>query len=157
MVNDWDRARRRRVHHFSHLNWAALTKMLLLSEHICLSWSLTTFRWFFTHVFGTHCDQPLCHSIYVMTVSSWHLFVYFPDPVYAKGGFFFRKFDSFFKSPNLQNKNIPNYYPELEIWICCLLLLGGNLNFKLRIVIPNIFFWRFRDLKYIALSEKRNL
>ena len=40
-------------------SWAALTKMLLLSEHICLSWSLTTFRWFFTHVFGTHCDQPL--------------------------------------------------------------------------------------------------
>ena len=39
-------------------SWAALTKMLLLSEHICLSWSLTTFRWFFTHVFGTHCVQP---------------------------------------------------------------------------------------------------
>jgi hypothetical protein len=28
---------------------------------------------------------------------------------------FFRKYDSFPKSPNLQNKNIPNYYPELEI------------------------------------------
>ena len=42
-------------------------------------------------------------------------------------------------------KNIPNYYPELEIWICCLLLLAGNLNFKFRIVIWNIFLeiWRF--------------
>ena len=28
---------------------------------------------------------------------------------------FFRKCNSFFKSPNIQNKNIPNYHPELEI------------------------------------------
>ena len=66
-------------------SWAALTKMLLLSEHICLSWSLTTFRWFFTHVFGTHCDQPLFHNMYITTVSSLRLFVYCADPVYNKG------------------------------------------------------------------------
>ena len=28
---------------------------------------------------------------------------------------FFRKYDVFFKSPNLKKKNIPNHYPELEI------------------------------------------
>ena len=31
--------------------------------------------------------------------------------------------------------------------------MGGNLNFKFRIVIWNIFFWRFE--KRIALSEKK--
>ena len=52
-------------------------------------------------------------------------------------------------------KYIPIYYPELEIWICCLLLLAGNLNFKFRIVIWKTFLeiWRFK--KHIALSEKR--
>ena len=43
-----------------------------------------------------------------------------------------------FKSPDLKKKNIPNYYPELKIWICCLLLSAGNLNFNFRIV-----FWKF--------------
>ena len=43
---------------------------------------------------------------------------------------------------NLQT-NIPNHYPELK---SCLLLWAGNSNFKLRIVIWNIFFWRFGDL-----------
>ena len=33
----------------------------------------------------------------------------------GKGGFFFRKCDSFFKSPNLQKKDFPKNYPELEI------------------------------------------
>ena len=52
-------------------------------------------------------------------------------------------------------KNLPNYYPEHEIWICCLLLLAGNLNFKFRIVIWNIFLeiWRFE--KHIALFENK--
>ena len=36
-----------------------------------------------------------------------------------------------------------------------LLLLAGNLNFKLRIAFWNIFFWRFE--KRIALSEKKPL
>ena len=36
------------------------------------------------------------------------------------------------------------------------MLLAGNLNFKLRIVFWNIFFWRFGDLKKrITLSEKK--
>ena len=70
--------------------------------------------------------------------------------------FFFRKCDSFFKSPNLQ-KNIPKNYPELKIWICCLLILAGNLDFKFRIVIWKFFFLEIsRFEKYIALSEKRN-
>ena len=53
--------------------------------------------------------------------------------------------ESTIRFSNLQNKNIPNYYSELEIWICCLLLLVGNLNFKFRIVFRNIYFgiWRF--------------
>ena len=36
-------------------------------------------------------------------------------------------------------KIIPNYYPELEIWICCLLFLAGNFNFKLRVAFWNFF------------------
>jgi hypothetical protein len=47
--------------------------------------------------------------------------------------------------------SIPNYYPELEIWISRKQLRSSNL--KLRIVILNRYlFWRF--LKRIALSEK---
>ena len=34
--------------------------------------------------------------------------------LHTKGGFFFRKCDVFYRSPNLQ-KNIPKNYPELEI------------------------------------------
>ena len=63
---------------------------------------------------------------------------------------FFRKFDSFFKSPNLQEKifqkttlNLKFKFPDKNT----LLLLVGNLDFKLRIVFWNIFFWRFGDLK----------
>ena len=57
------------------------------------------------------------------------------------------------------NKDIPKNCPdELEIWICCLLLLVGNLNFKFRIV-----FWNISTLdigrfeKHITLSEKNHL
>ena len=35
---------------------------------------------------------------------------------------FFRKWDSFFKSPNLPKKSIAKKYSELEIWISCLLI-----------------------------------
>jgi hypothetical protein len=44
----------------------------------------------------------------------------------------------------ISKTNIPNHYPELEIWISCLLFLAENLNFKFRIVIWNIC---FGDLK----------
>ena len=47
---------------------------------------------------------------------------------------FFRKLDSFFKSPNLPKKKFPKNYSELEIWITCLLIWAGISNFKLRIV-----------------------
>ena len=72
--------------------------------------------------------------------------------IFARGSFYS---ESAIRSSNLQisKKNIPNYYPELEIWICCLLLLAVNLNFMFKIVIWNIFFWRFE--KHIALSEKK--
>ena len=39
------------------------------------------------------------------------------------------------------------------MWIGCLLLLAGNLDFKFRTVIWNILFWRFE--KHIALSEEK--
>ena len=71
---------------------------------------------------------------------------------------FFRKCDSFFKSksPNLQNKTFQKTYPELEIWICCLLLLMGNLNFKVRIVFWKIFILEIgRFENHIALYEKK--
>ena len=56
-----------------------------------------------------------------------------------EGGFFFRKCDSFFKSPKkIFQKTIPNLkfkFPAKNT----LLLLAGNLNFKHRIVFWNIF------------------
>ena len=65
---------------------------------------------------------------------------------------FFRKCNSFFKSPK---EITPNHYPELEIWISCLLLWAGISNFKFRIVIWSNFFWRFEN--WISLSEKSHL
>ena len=54
------------------------------------------------HTFSFIFDQPLDkHPKYCGTF---------------KGGFFFRKCDSFFKSPNLQKK-FPKNYPKLEIQI----------------------------------------
>ena len=54
----------------------------------------------------------------------WHILVN-PEPseglkirrgaIIIKGGFFFRKCNVFFRSPNLKKKNIPKNYPELEI------------------------------------------
>ena len=55
---------------------------------------------------------------------------------------FFQKVGCVFRIAKI---NILNDYPELEIWISCLLLLARN--FKFRIVIWNIFFWRIGDLK----------
>ena len=59
----------------------------------------------------------------------------------------------FFFISKSQQKNIPKNYPELEIWICCLLWLAGNLNFKFRIVIWNIF---FGDLKNTSHFLKKS-
>ena len=50
-------------------------------------------------------------------------------------------------------KNTPNHYPELEIWLSCLLLWAGISNFRFRIVIWSNLFWRFE--KRISLSEKK--
>ena len=79
----------------------------------------------------------------------------------AKGGFFFRKCDVFFKSPNLQKKIFQKTILNLKFKIPAqniILLWAGILNFKLRIVFWKIFFWRFGDLKNrIALSEKSHL
>ena len=52
----------------------------------------------------------------------------FKNEDYAKGSFYS---ESAIRFSNLQKKNIPNYYPELEIWICCLLLvIGGKFKFQ---------------------------
>ena len=66
---------------------------------------------------------------------------------------FFQKVWFGFQISKSPKKYIPNYYPELEIWICCLLLLAGNLNFMFRIVIWNIF---FGDLKNTSHFLKKN-
>ena len=64
--------------------------------------------------------------------------------VYAgKGGFFFRKRYLFFKSPNLKKKIFQKTLRSLKIKFPAnysILLLAGNVNFKLRIVFWNIFF-----------------
>ena len=70
--------------------------------------------------------------------------------------FFFRKCNSFFKSPNLQ-KTILNLKFKFSA-NTTLLWLAGNLDFKLRIVFWNIFFWRFGDLKNESnFLKKRHL
>ena len=69
---------------------------------------------------------------------------------------FIQKVRFVFQISKTPKKNIPNYYPELEIWICCLLLLAGNLNFKLRIAFRNIVFWRFGDLKNASHFLKKS-
>ena len=59
---------------------------------------------------------------------------------------FFRKWDSFLYLP-ISQKNYSKNYPELEIWISCLLIWAGISNFKLRIVFWNNVFGRLGDLK----------
>ena len=77
----------------------------------------------------------------------------------SKGGFFFRKCNLFFKSPNLPKKIFQKTILDLKFKIPAynsIMLWPGILNFKFRIVFWNIFFWRFGDLKKrIALSEKK--
>ena len=67
-----------------------------------------------------------------------------------KGGFFSESTICFFRSPNLQKKIFQKTILNLKFKFLAnysILLLAGNLNFKLRIVFWNIFFWRFGDLK----------
>ena len=62
---------------------------------------------------------------------------------------FFRKCDSFFRSPNLKKKfqktilSLKFEFPANNSKV----FLAGNLNFKFRIVFCNIFFRRFGNLK----------
>ena len=77
---------------------------------------------------------------------SWHnlTFIYYFSMflVFIKGGFF-QKVWFFFQISKSQRKITPNHYPELEIWISCLLLWARISNFKFRIVIWSNLFWRF--------------
>ena len=52
----------------------------------------------------------------------------------------FQKVRFVFQISKSPKKIIPHHYPELEIWISCLLLWAGISNFKFMIVIWNIFF-----------------
>ena len=73
--------------------------------------------------------------------------------VSTKGGFFSESEIRFSNLP-ISQKN----YPELEIWISCLLIWAGISNFKIRIVFWNNFFWKIgRFEKRISLSEKKHL
>ena len=51
-------------------------------------------------------------------------------------------------------KDVPNHYPELDIWISFLLLWAGISSSKFRIMIWNIFL-RFGDLKNKLHSLKK--
>ena len=66
---------------------------------------------------------------------------------------FFQKVRFIFQISKSPKKITPNHYPELEIWISCLLLWAEISNFKFRIVIWSNLFWRFE--KRISLSEKK--
>jgi len=52
----------------------------------------------------------------------------------------FHKVRFIFQISKSPKQIIPNHYPDLEIWISCL-LWAGNSKFKFRIVIWNNFFW----------------
>ena len=74
----------------------------------------------------------------------------------VKGGFFS---ESVIHFSNLQIKNIPKNYPEIEIEFFdknSKGLLAGNLDFKFRIVFWNISFWRFGDLKNTSHFWKKS-
>ena len=94
-------------------------------------------------------------SIWMPRISQWgkgifcHPLFYNWQGARLKGGF---SSESAICFSNLK-KNIPNRYPELEIWISCLLLWAGISNFKFRIVIWSNLFWRFEQP--ISLSEKK--
>ena len=63
---------------------------------------------------------------------------------------FLNKCDVFFKSPNLKKEIFQKTILYLKFKFSAnnsKVLLAENLNFKLRIVFWNIFFWRFGDLK----------
>jgi hypothetical protein len=63
---------------------------------------------------------------------------------------FFRKCDSFFKSPNLQKKIFQKTILNLKFKLPAhnsIILWAGILTFKYRIVFWNIFFWRLGYLK----------
>ena len=49
--------------------------------------------------------------------------------------------------------NIPNHYPELEIWISCLLLWAGNSNFKFRIVIWNSYLGNVKNTSHFLKKK----
>ena len=72
---------------------------------------------------------------------------------------FFRKCDSYFRSPDLKKKIFQKTILNLKLKISAhniILFWSGILNFKFKIVFWNIFFSRFEDLKKrIALSEKK--
>ena len=68
----------------------------------------------------------------------------------SKGGFFSRKCDSFFRSPNFEKKIFQKIILNLKFKIPAqnsIMLLAGILNFKFKIVFWNIFFSRFGDVK----------
>ena len=72
---------------------------------------------------------------------------------------FFQKVRFVFQISKSQKKNIPKTILSLQFEFPtsnALLLLAGNLNFMLRIVFWNIFFFEiWRSEKRIALSEKK--
>ena len=75
----------------------------------------------------------------------------------AKGGFF-QKVRFVFQISQSPKKIIPKNYPELEIWISCLLICAGISNFKLRIAFLNNFLGRLEDLKNEShFLKKRHL
>ena len=57
-------------------------------------------------------NDPPASLVSAQASNAWCLQL---EPHLAKGVFFSERANSFFKSPNLQNKNIPKNYPELEI------------------------------------------
>ena len=96
------------------------------------------------------CMSLLCGFDSYLNVSLVWMVSDFMGNRISKGGFFSESVIRFFRSPNLKKEifqktilNLKFKFPAKNT----LLLLAGNLNFKLRIVFWNIFFWRFGDLK----------
>ena len=95
-------------------------------------------------------SRNVSFKLTILPKNKWTNSFFLPNS--TNGGFFSV---SVIRFSNLQisKKNTPNHYPELEIWISCLLLWAGISNFRFRIVICSNLFWRFE--KRISLSEKK--
>ena len=120
--------------------------LFLISSGIALPYFFLSHENFFNFEKPFHVDLNRKKEFYWFPSSILQRITY--DLFFSKG--------SFYSESAISKTNIPNHYPELKIWISCLLLLSGNIFRKFRFKVQDsdleYLFWRFD--KHIVLSEK---